>query len=344
MKGLGFSEHGGPERVGWVDLPEPVPGPGEIAVDVRAAAFNHLDRFVLEGMPGVPIARPHVLGSDGAGTVAALGEGVLGPAAGAEVLLNPGLWDGTCPACVRGEESLCRAYRILGEHVQGSMTTRVVLPARNIFPKPERLSMTEAASAPLVFQTAWRALLGVGALRVGERVAIIGAGGGVATAAIQIARLRGGEVTAVSRSPEKLEKAARLGAATLVTVPPDGSIDRALWAASGKEGYDLILDSVGRESVPRTLRALARGGRLVLIGATTGALAEIDLRTLFWRQASLRGSTMAGRGEFEAMLGELASGTIRPVIDHVYPSEEAPEAFARLFAPDLFGKVVVRWP
>ncbi|MCI4345530.1 MAG: zinc-binding dehydrogenase [Thermoplasmata archaeon] len=344
MRGFGFTEHGGPERLGWVELPEPVPGPGEVRIRLRAAAFNRLDRFVLEGIPGVPIERPHVLGSDGAGIVDKLGEGVDDLEAGNRVLLNPGLWDGSCPACKRQEEALCRNYRIVGEHTQGTMTDLVVVPRRNVHAIPDSLGFAEAAAAPLVFQTAWRALLTVGELAAGERVAVVGAGGGVSTAAIQVARLRGAEVTVVSRSATKLDRARALGANRTLELSPGSELDKVLWAESGKQGFDLIFDSVGRESVPRTVRALARGGRLVIIGATSGPLAEIDLRTLFWRQASIRGSTMAGRAEFEGMLTELGTGRLIPVVDSRHPLERAREAFERFSSPELFGKVVVELP
>jgi NADPH:quinone reductase-like Zn-dependent oxidoreductase len=341
MKGFGFSEHGGPERLGFVDVPAPRPGPGEVEVALRVAAFNRLDRFVLAGIPGVAIERPHVLGSDGAGTVAALGEGVDDLEVGRPVLINPGLWDGTCPDCRAGREALCRSYRIVGEHTQGTVTESIVLPRRNVHAKPERLSFAEAAAAPLTFQTAWRALRTVGELTAGESVAIVGAGGGVALAALQVARATGARVTVVGRDPVKLERARALGAEETLRIPPDGSLDRALWQASGKRGYDVIFDSAGEQTVPRTVRALARGGRLVVIGATTGPVAAIDLRTLFWRQASIRGSTMASRSEFDAMLKELSRGTLKPVVDSVHPFSEAGRAFARFEAPDLFGKVVV---
>ncbi|MCI4363805.1 MAG: zinc-binding dehydrogenase [Thermoplasmata archaeon] len=344
MNGFGFAAHGGPEQLGWVDLPEPVPGPDEVRIRLRAAAFNRLDRFVLEGIPGVSIDRPHVLGSDGAGTVDAVGDGVRDLSPGERVLLNPGLWDGSCSACQRGEEALCRSYRIVGEHTQGTMTEKVLVPRRNVHTIPSSFGFPEAAAAPLVFQTAWRALLTVGELEPGERVAIVGAGGGVSTAAIQVARLRGAEVTVVSHSPSKLERARALGASHLVGFPADGLLDKALWTESGKQGYDLIFDSVGKESVPRTVRALARGGRLVIIGATSGPMAELDLRTLFWRQASIRGSTMAGRAEFEAMLAELISGRLVPVVDSRFPLSRAKEAFERFSSPELFGKVVVEMP
>ncbi|MCI4342086.1 MAG: zinc-binding dehydrogenase [Thermoplasmata archaeon] len=342
--GFGFTEHGNASRLGWVTIPEPVPGPEEVRVRLHAAAFNRLDRFVLEGIPGVPIERPHVLGGDGAGVVDALGESVTDLAPGDRVLINPGLWDASCEACRKGQEALCRSYQIVGEHTQGTMTERVVVPRRNLHRIPEPFDDAEAAALPLVYQTAWRALLTVGELGRGERVAIIGAGGGVAPAVLQLARLLGGEVTVLSRSPEKLERAAALGAAQGVLLPPGGSIDQLLWTASGKRGFDLIFDSVGEASVPRSVRALARGGRLVVIGATTGPMAALDLRTLFWRQASIRGSTMASRSEFAAMLEAVTAAALHPVIDSRFPFAEARAAFERFASPAAFGKVVVEHP
>ncbi len=341
MKGFGFTQHGGPERLDWVDVPEPFPGPGEVRVKLAAAGFNRLDRFVLAGIPGVRVELPHVLGSDGAGFIDSVGPGVTDLAPGKAVLLNPGRWDTTCPACLRGNEALCPEYRILGEHTQGTLAEFAVVPRRSVYPKPERLTFAEAAAAPLVFQTAWRALLTVGGLAPGETVAIVGAGGGVALAALQVAKLKGATVVVLSRSEAKLARSQELGADATLVLPPDGSFDRSLWQWSGKRGVDLIFDSVGAETVPRSLRALARGGRVVVVGGTTGATVPIDLRTLFWRNASLRGSTMAGRAEFEAMYAALADGSLRPVLDRTFPFSEARAAYERFLAPDLFGKVVV---
>ncbi len=344
MRGFGFAEHGGPDRARFVDIAEPVPGPGEIRIRLRAASFNHLDLFTLAGIPGVSIERPHVLGSDGAGSVDRLGDGVTGRRTGDRVLINPGLWDGTCDACRKGEEAYCRNYRILGEHTQGSTTEFAVVPARNVHPLPERMSFEEGAAAPLVFQTAWRALRTVGSLRAGETCAIVGAGGGVATAAVQVAKLTGARVVVTTRSQAKAERARRLGADEVLVTGPDRPADRALWQWSEKRGVDVIFDSVGAPSLPLSLRALARGGRVVVIGATAGAELSIDVRTLFWRQASIRGSTMAHASEFEAVLDELARGRLSPVVDSTFPYEEAPQALARLSSPELFGKVVVRLP
>jgi NADPH:quinone reductase-like Zn-dependent oxidoreductase len=287
------------------------------------------------------VALPHVLGSDAAGTVDLLGPGTEGPPVGSKVLVNPGIWDGTCSACIQGNEALCRQFRILGEHTQGSVTELVVLPARNVHAIPEGLTFAQAAAVPLVFQTAWRALLTVGALQPGETVAVIGAGGGVATAAIQIARWRGARVVVVSRSSEKSARAEQLGAEASVPIPADGAFDKALWSWSDKKGVDLIFDSAGHQTIPRSLRSLARGGRIVVIGATTGPMAEIDLRTLFWRSASIRGSTMAGRSEFEAVIEAFRGGQLRPVIDSTFPFEQASSAWGRFTSGDGFGKVVV---
>ena len=342
MKGLGFTSHGGLDRIGWVELPPPEPGPGEVRLRVRAASFNRLDRFVLEGIPGVPVELPHILGSDAAGVVDRLGAGVGDLTMGAEVLVNPGLWDGTCEYCRAGQESLCRDFRILGEHTQGSATEFVVVPRRNVHPKPADWSWEQAAAAPLVFQTVWRALRTVGELQPGQTVAIIGAGGSVAPAAVQVAHLLGGRVVVVGRDVEKVARAVALGAEAGLVITPEKPQDRLLWEWSQKRGIDLIFDSVGAASVPRSLRALARGGRVVVIGATDGSKVELELKTLFWRQASIRGSTMANRADFEQVYAELAGGHLHPVVDSTWEWDQGVAAFQRLTDRGVFGKVVLR--
>jgi NADPH:quinone reductase-like Zn-dependent oxidoreductase len=342
VKGLGFSAHGGVDKVGWVEVPVPEPGPGEVRVRVQAAAFNRLDRFVLEGIPGVPIDLPHVLGSDAAGVVDRVGEDVTDLRPGAEVLVNPGLWDGTCEYCTLGQEALCRNLRILGEHTPGAATEFIVVPRRNIHAKPPGWSWAQAAAAPLVFQTAWRALKTVAEVRPGETVAVIGAGGAVAPAAVQVAHQLGGRVVVIGRNPEKVERAVSLGAEAGLVATAEKSHDRLLWEWSNKRGIDVIFDSVGADTVPRSLRALARGGRLVVIGATQGPKVELDLRTLFWRQASIRGSTMASKAEFDAVYLELVRGHLMPVVDSEWPWDRAVDAFHRLGEPGVFGKVVLR--
>ncbi len=342
MRGFGFREHGGVDRLEFIDLPDPVPGPGEVRVAVRAAAFNRLDRFTLAGIPGVPVERPHVLGSDGAGVVDSVGEGGPSLAAGTKVLLNPGLWDGTCDACRAGREALCRNYRVVGEHTQGTAAPYVVVPSASVHPLPERLSFEEGAAVPLVFETAWRALTTVGEVAPGDRVAIVGAGGGVPTAAVQVAKLRGATVVVASRSTAKEAKVRALGADGFVTFDDEHPLDKVLWQWSEKRGIDVVFDSVGAPTLPRSVRALARAGRVVVVGATAGPVVEFDVRTLFWRQASIRGSTMAGAREFEDVLAHLAAGRLKPVVDSVTPFERAREAFRRFDDADLFGKIVLR--
>lgn len=344
MRGFGFREHGDLDRLEFVEIAEPTPGPGEVRVALRAAAFNRLDRFTLAGIPGVTVERPHVLGSDGSGVVDRLGDGVAGPPVGSRVLLNPGFTDGTCEACRSGVDALCRNYRILGEHTQGTATSSVVVPASNVHPLPERLTFEGGAAVPLVFMTAWRALATIGAVARGDRVAIIGAGGGVPTAALQVAKLRGATVVVASRSRAKEEKTLALGADAFVSFDEEHPLDKVLWQWSEKRGVDVIFDSVGAPTLPRSVRALARGGRVVVVGATAGPNVEIDVRPLFWRQASIRGSTMAGAKEFAEVVGHLGGGRLRPVIDSVTPLDRAAEAFRRFDGPDLFGKIVVTVP
>jgi NADPH:quinone reductase-like Zn-dependent oxidoreductase len=285
-----------------------------------------------------------VLGSDAAGEVDLVGAGVTTVRPGDPVLANPGLWDGTCESCLAHEESMCRSYRILGEHTQGSATEFVVVPERNVRPIPTGWTFGQAASVPLVFQTAWRAIRTIGRTRAGTTVAIVGAGGGVASAAVQVAKSLGATVVVTTRSESKAAAARALGADAVLTTSAERPLDRVLWEWSGKRGVDVVFDSVGRETIPRSVKALARGGRVVVIGATTGPLVEVDLRTLFWRQGSIRGSTMGNAREFDEVLAELSAGRLKPVIDREYDFEQGPEAFARVDAPDLFGKVVLRGP
>ncbi len=344
MRGFGFEEHGGLERLKFVEVHEPRVGPGGVRVRIRAAAFNRLDRFTLTGIPGVTVERPHVLGSDGAGVVESVGERVEDLAVGARVLLNPGMWDGTCAACQRHEEALCREYRIVGEHTQGTATELIVVPRRNVRALPESLSFEQGAAAPLVFQTAWRALSTVGAVKPGERVAIVGSGGGVATAAVQVAKLLGGRVAVAARTARHREKILALGADAFLAYDEAMPLDRALWQWSEKQGVDVIFDSVGAPTLGRSLRAIARGGRVVVIGATAGPVVELDVRTLFWRQGSIRGSTMASAAEFDQVLGHLEAGRLRAVVDSKFGFEQGVEAFRHFDSGGLFGKVVLGGP
>ncbi|MFQ5678610.1 MAG: zinc-binding dehydrogenase [Gemmatimonadota bacterium] len=340
MKAAYFSTHGGPEVLEVGEIPDPAVAPGEVVVAVRAFALNHLDLWTRRGIPGLRLEMPHVGGSDVAGVVETVGEAVSEWAAGARVVVNPGLWCGRCEWCARGEQSLCRSYRLLGEHVAGGAAEKVAVPARNLFPLPEAYPFERAAAAPLAFQTAWRALVTRARLRPGETVLITGGSGGVSTAAVQIARFAGATVFAVTSGSENARRLRELGAERVFDRREE-DFSRGVREATGKRGVDVVLDSVGEAMWEGCVRALARGGRLVNYGATTGHQAKVDLRHLFWKQHEILGSTMAGRGEFEAAMRLVLAGRLRPVVEEVLSIESIREAHRRLEAGEVFGKLVL---
>ena len=342
MRAFGFQQHGSLDKLRLMDLPDPHPGPGEVRVAMRVAGLNHLDLFTLEGIPGINVPLPHVLAGDGSGIVDEVGDGVDRSLIGQKTLVDPSLSDGTCEWCRKGQENFCQDYRIVGEHTNGTAADYAIIPQANAVPLPERLDWEAGGGVGLVFMTAWRALRTVGELREGDRVAIIGAGGGLVTAAIQIARHTGARVTVATRSREKGDRALDLGADEVVVHSREQPLSKSLWEASEKKGFDVIFDSTGKATFALSARALARGGRLVFCGGTTGSIVEIDLRGLFWRGASLRGSTMATRKEFREVLSLLADGSLHPVVDQVFPLEEGAQAMERFSQGDIFGKVLLR--
>jgi NADPH:quinone reductase-like Zn-dependent oxidoreductase len=339
MKAAVFSEFGGPEVVRVADMPAPEPGPGEVRLRVRTVALNHLDLWVRRGLP-VETTMPHIGGSDVAGIVDALGPGVLGVETGARVVADPSISCGRCEWCARGEAPLCREYRILGEHTQGGMAEYVVVPATSLLDVPDAFPMERAAAAPLVFLTAWRGLMTRGRLKAGETVLITGASGGVATAAIQIAKYAGATVHAVTTA-RHAERVRGLGA-DVVYDRTVVDFSKELWRETGKRGADLIFDSVGQATWQQNLRSAARAGRIVVYGATTGAVLESDARLVFWKQLDILGTTMSSRREFEAVMALVFDGTLQPVVDVVWPLDRAREAHERLEAGEQFGKVVLR--
>jgi len=246
MRAAIFRQHGGPEVVEIADVPEPVLGREQVMIAVRAAALNHLDLWARRGLPGLELEFPHIGGSDLAGTIAELGEGVDGFEVGTRVLANPSLWCGRCEWCHKGEESLCTSYRIIGEHVNGGFAEYVAVPARNVLPIPEDLSFEEAAAVPLVYQTAWRGLISRGRLRPGEMVLITGGSGGVSTAAIQIAKLAGAYVFAVTAGRQK---ARRLELSQVIVRPLPWQTE-----PSGQPGGRVRLGQFAQQSEPRRLK------------------------------------------------------------------------------------------
>jgi NADPH:quinone reductase-like Zn-dependent oxidoreductase len=341
VKAAFFREHGGPEKIEVEELPDPVPGPGMVRVRIKAAALNRLDIFVRNGIPGVAPALPHVMGSDGAGVVESRGAGVAGLKDGDEVVLNPGISCGGCEFCRRGEHSLCVSFRLIGEHLPGTFAQYVLVPAENLYPKPAGLSWEEAAAFPLTFLTAWRMLVTRARVRPGETLLIVGIGGGVATAALQIARLLGMTVFVTSGSPEKLARAKMLGAEAGIDHSKT-DFAREIRMLTGKRGVDVVLDSVGKATWRKSIASAARGGRLVTCGATTGPDPQTDLARIFWNQLTVCGSTMGTHGEFAAMLKAVGEGKLKPVVDAVYPLPRVREAMEILEEKRQFGKIVLR--
>lgn len=340
MKAAIFREHGGVDRLEMADVPAPTAGPGEVLLRVRAAAMNHLDLWARRGLPGIEIPLPHIGGSDIAGEVVSQGAEPVGFAVGSRVVVNPGLWDGTCEWCLKGEHSLCVSYRIIGEHTDGGFAEYVAVPAANLVNIPEGFSFEQAAAVPLVFLTAWRALITQARLRAGESILILGASGGAASAAIQIARLAGAYVYAVTSSEEKAEQARSLGADHVIDRTKD-DFSRQVFKLTNRRGVDVVLENTGEQTWEGSLRALARGGRLVTYGGTTGPNGRTNIPLLFWKQIQLIGSTMGTATEFATVMRLVWEGRLRPVVDRVLPLDQIRQAHEALEAGEQFGKIVL---
>ncbi|RPJ48008.1 MAG: alcohol dehydrogenase [Candidatus Latescibacterota bacterium] len=340
MKAVVVREHGGLEALRFEELPDPSPGPGEVVVEVRAVGLNHLDLWVRRGVPGHAFPLPLVPGSDVSGRVSSVGDGVRHLAAGDEVVLAPATSCGTCGACLAGEEEKCPDYRILGEGRDGGCADKVVVPRANVFPKPKGLSFEEAASFPLAFLTAWHMLAQRAALRPGETVLVHAAGSGVGAAAVSIAKHLGATVIATAGSEAKAARALDLGADRAVDYSKE-DFARAVREFTGKKGADVVVEHVGAATWEGSMRSLARHGRLVTCGATSGHEVGLNLRHLFFKSQSILGSTMGNFGEFREIVRLFDEEKLRPVVDRVLPLAEIREAHRLLEARAVFGKIVL---
>lgn len=339
MRALFFEEHGEANRLLFGDRPLPEPGPGEVRVRLRTAALNHLDLFVLGGMPGVPIELPHIGGADGAGVVETVGAGVDGVEPGMEVVFDPGLSCGRCEFCRRGEQSLCERFGVLGEHNDGTFAEAVVVAADSLAPRPEHLSWEESAAFGLTYLTAWRMLITRGGLRPGESVLIHGIGGGVSLACLQLAKLMGARVLVTSRSQKKLDRAAELGADDVL--PADDQVAREVRTRTGRRGADIVVDSVGEATWMQSIKAAAKGGRILTCGATSGPNPTEEIRLIFWNQLSIIGSTMGSREDWRQLVSAVNGHELRPVVDTVLQLAEGRTAYERMERAEQFGKIVL---
>jgi NADPH:quinone reductase-like Zn-dependent oxidoreductase len=339
LKALYFEEHGGTDKLLFGNRPEPEPAAGEVRVRLKTAALNHLDIFVLHGIPGIPIGLPHIGGADGAGVVDAVGDEVEGVEPGAEVVFDPGLSCGTCEYCLAGEQSLCVKFGVLGEHSDGTFAELVVVAAESLAPRPSHLSWEESASFGLAHLTAWRMLINRGGLRSGETVLIHGIGGGVSMACLQLAKMVGARVIVTSRSEDKLRRAVDLGADEAMI--SDDQVARNVRGLTSKRGADVVVDSVGEATWMQSLKSAAKGGRIVTCGATSGPNPTEEIRLIFWNQLSIIGSTMGSRLDWQKMVEAVNSHQLKPVIDTVVPLADGKQAYERMEQAGQFAKIVL---
>ena len=339
MRAVRFHEHGGPEVLRVEDVADPVIGPGEALVRVRACALNHLDLWQRSGLRRVVIPMPHISGSDVAGVV--VESTAAGVAIGARVMLQPGISCGRCAACLSGRDNECPHYEVLGyRNHPGGYAELVKVPAPNLVPIPEQISFVDAAAFPLTFVTAWHMLVTRAQLQRGEDVLVLAAGSGVGQAAIQIARLLGARVIATAGTDAKLEQALALGASAVINHHSQ-DIAEEIKRLTDRRGVDVVFEHVGRATWSKSVRSLARGGRLVTCGATTGGDAAVDLLALFSKQLSILGSYMGTKSELLRAAEFFFSAQLKPVIDRTYPLEAAAAAQQRLEQSGQFGKIVL---
>ena len=340
MRATIFRQHGGPEVLEYANVPDPSIRANEVLVEVKACALNHLDIFVRNGMPGIEIPLPHILGNDIAGVVKEVGELVSWAKPGDEVMVQPGVSCGHCVACLSGQDNLCREYDILGYRRNGGYAELVAVPGTNLIPKPSQLSWAEAAALPLVTVTAWHMLVTRANVQPGEDVLVHAAGSGVGSIAIQIAKLRGARVITTASTDDKLAKARELGADETINYSRDD------WAKEVKRlterrGVDVVVEHTGAATWPGSIASLKNNGRLVTCGATSGYDARTDLRQVFYRHLTLLGSFMGSKAELLEAMKFVAQGKIRAVVDRVLPLSEARQAHELMENRGQFGKIVL---
>lgn len=338
MKAVRIHQFGGPEVLMYEDVADPPLRKDQVLVRVKACSLNHLDLWVRKGLPGVKL--PHILGSDVAGEIAEVGEYVSGFKAGQRVLVAPMHFCGHCVKCVAGLQNQCREFTVLGNGVDGGNCELIAVPAANVIPFPDSLDFHQAASVPLVFVTAWHMLVGLAGVRPGQTVLVLGAGSGVGTAAIQIAKMFHCRVITTAGNDAKLEKARALGADFGIDHYKQ-KISEEVRKITNKEGVDIVVEHVGAATWEESMKCLKSAGTLVTCGATTGPNVAVDLRHLFARQLRLLGSYMGTMGELYEVLGHVFAGRLKPIVDRTFPLKEIRSAHEYLEKSQMFGKVIV---
>ncbi len=324
------------------DFPTPTPGPDQVLIQVQYAALNRLDDWVRIGWKGLNLQFPHIPCSDFVGTVAGLGSDVTGWQMGQRVTANPTIWCGKCRFCLAGQQNRCQSWGVIGEQMRGACAEFICMPAVNLLPVPAEYDLQKAAAASLVYTTAWHNLLTAGNLRAGERVLIVGAGGGVNTAAMQIAKLTGATVYVIASSAAKAQLAREQGADWVHDRSADANWAKALFAATQREGVDMVVDNVGQATMATSLRTLCTGGRLVTVGGTSGYEVALPLSLIFWKHLSIIGSTMGTQADYEQVMRLVFAGKLNPIVDSVYPMSDFCAAIARMMADEQFGKIVIK--
>jgi len=340
MKAILFHNHGGPEVLEYADFPAPQPKPGEALIRLRAAALNRMDVFVRNGWPGLKLELPHIPGADGAGEIAELGEGVTEFQVGDHVVINANLGCGECDACKAGQDNLCKNWHLLGETVRGTYCEYICLPVRQLHKIPNGFDMHQAAGAALVYQTAWHSMVTRGKVKAGETVAIVGAGGGVNSASIQIGKYLGAKVIVIGSNAEKLKHAESIGADVLIDRSKEEDWSKAVFFATNKQGVDVVVDNVGI-TFPLSFRTLRKGGRLLTVGNSAAPKFEIDNRFIFAKHLSILGSTMSTISEFREVMDLVFAERLKPILDKTFPLKEAAAAQEHLWRGENFGKITL---
>ncbi len=343
MNAVVFHEHGGPGKLQYQEMPAPTIGPNEVLVRVKACALNHLDIWIRQGSPAYPMPLPHISGSDVAGTVQQIGSQVEGVAEGERVYVSPGVGCGHCEQCLAGRDNMCRSYGLIGAMCHGGYAEYVKVPARNVFPIPGTLTFEQAAAFPLVSVTAWHMLFTLADLHLGEEVLIMGAGSGVGHMAIQMAKLAGARVITTVGSDDKIDKAKALGADEVINHNRE-KVNQRVRELTQRRGVDVVIEHIGPEVWGQCIDSLAKGGRLITCGATTGAEVKLDLRYVYSRQLTIKGSYMGSQSELLKAAELVGQGRLRPVIDRTFPLSDAKGAQEYLLNRKFFGKIVLAIP